>query len=162
MSETGHLLVEQEQQIQNLLKQLQILVSRYPGCSTVITFREMEERSGVGVVVATPVENGIELKGEAAVIDETEASTVHEGEVPDPQRSPEGSAADDVEAAGDPGVPMRDAQQSDVAPDESVLIEVDLAAIPARLRLSEVMAVYRAAGMRLRIAVDDVPMGDDQ
>lgn len=53
---------EQEQHIQNLLKQLQILVSRYPDCSTVITFEEMEERSDVGVVVATPVENGIELK----------------------------------------------------------------------------------------------------
>lgn len=87
--------------------------------------------------------------------DETETPTVYEGEVSDPSGGAQGPATDDAEAAGDPGVPVRDAQQPDVAPDEPYLIEVDLDAIPAHLRLSEVMAVYRAAGMRLRIAVDD-------
>lgn len=50
MSETGHLLIEQEQQIQNLWNTIQILISRYPGCETVITEKEMRERPDIGVV----------------------------------------------------------------------------------------------------------------
>ncbi len=48
--------------VANLLKQLQILVSRYPDCETVITFEEMKERSDVGVVLAQPVDEGIRLQ----------------------------------------------------------------------------------------------------
>lgn len=51
-----------QDEVDNLLKHLQILVSRYPECSTIITFKEMKERSDTGVVVATPVENGYEFK----------------------------------------------------------------------------------------------------
>jgi hypothetical protein len=47
--------------VENLLKQLQILVSRYPDCATVITFKEIKERSDVGVVLAQPVDDGIRL-----------------------------------------------------------------------------------------------------
>lgn len=50
-----------EQKVQNLLKQMQILVARYPDCETVITFEEIKERSDVGVVLAQPVDDGIRL-----------------------------------------------------------------------------------------------------
>lgn len=48
-------------EVENLLKQLQILVSRYPDCETVITREEMKERSDVGVLMAHPVDDGIRL-----------------------------------------------------------------------------------------------------
>ena len=47
--------------VENLLKQLQILVSRYPDCETTITFEEMKELSDGGVMLAQPVEDGIQL-----------------------------------------------------------------------------------------------------
>lgn len=47
--------------VENLLKQLQILVSRYPGCETVITFEEIKELPDVGVMLAQPVDDGIQL-----------------------------------------------------------------------------------------------------
>lgn len=50
MSETGQLLVDQERQIRELWNTIQILISRYPGCETVITAKEIEERSDLGVV----------------------------------------------------------------------------------------------------------------
>lgn len=50
MSETGKLLADQEQQIKELWDVVQILVSRYPNCETVITAKEFEERPDVGVV----------------------------------------------------------------------------------------------------------------
>jgi hypothetical protein len=87
--------------------------------------------------------------------DETEAAAVHQEEVPDSCGSTQDAAPDVAEAAGDQGVQVRDAQESDLASDESLLIEIDPGLIPGNLRLSDVMAVYRAAGFRLRIAVDD-------
>lgn len=62
MSDTGHLLVEQEQKIRDLWNLVQILLSRYPGCETVITEKEMRERSDLGVVVTTEVDGGTRLK----------------------------------------------------------------------------------------------------
>jgi hypothetical protein len=50
MSETGQQLVDQARQIDDLWKTVQILVSRYPNCETVITEAEMRERSDLGVV----------------------------------------------------------------------------------------------------------------
>jgi hypothetical protein len=94
--------------------------------------------------------------------DETQASAVQQEEVPVSRGSTQGAAADDAEAPGDQGVQVRDAQESDLASDESRLIEIDLSLIPANLRVSDVMAVYRAAGMRLRIAVDDLPKASER
>jgi hypothetical protein len=63
VSETGQLLIEQEQQIRNLWNTVQILISRYPGCETVITAKEIEERSDLGVVsTIDEVDGGKRLK----------------------------------------------------------------------------------------------------
>jgi hypothetical protein len=58
VSETGRLLVEQQQQIDNLWKTIQILISRYPNCETVTTVSEMRDRSDLGVVSTSDVPDG--------------------------------------------------------------------------------------------------------
>lgn len=63
MSKTGQLLVSLEQQIKNLTDTLQILVSRYPDCETLITDKEIVERSDAGVLMSTrQVDGGYLLK----------------------------------------------------------------------------------------------------
>lgn len=62
LDQTGHLLIEQEKTIRDLWETVQILVERYPGCETVITAKEMAERSHLGVVVTTEVDGGTRLK----------------------------------------------------------------------------------------------------
>jgi hypothetical protein len=63
--EAGRLLAQRqnEDQIRDLWNTVQILISRYPGCETVITVKEMEERSDLGVVsTVDEVDGGKRLK----------------------------------------------------------------------------------------------------
>lgn len=48
-------------EVENLLQQLQVLVSRYPGCETVITAEEMAALPVGGVVLAQQGPDGIRL-----------------------------------------------------------------------------------------------------
>ena len=63
MSDTSKLVVDHyEAVIRDLWNTVQILISRYPGCETVITPKEMEERSDLGVV------STIELRDSGGVL----------------------------------------------------------------------------------------------
>lgn len=47
---------QHEDKIRDLLNLIQIFVTRYPGCETAITAKELEERSDLGVVVVSDPE----------------------------------------------------------------------------------------------------------